>query len=87
MENQPTERAIAGARAFAECNSTIRGGRGEVSMGQSGTRRNAARQGRRGRKFQEGKRGHVCVCVCVKREKKGRGRNDGKGDEGRHGRG
>lgn len=88
MENQPTERAIAGARAFAECNSTTGGGRGEVSTGQSGTRRNAARQGRRGRKFQEGKRGtRVYVCVCVKREKKGRGRNDGEGDEGRYGRG
>jgi len=67
------ERAIAGARAFAECNSTGRGGRGEASMGQSGIRRNAARYGRRGRKFQEGKRGLLCtcVCVCVKLEKKG----------------
>lgn len=84
MENEPAEigdrergreRAIAGARAFAECNSTGREGRGEeASMGQSGMRRNAARYGRRGRKFQEGKRGllaRVYVCVCVKLEKKG----------------
>lgn len=71
IEKQPTERAIAGARAFAECNSTTEEGEERSRRDRVGREETPRVRDEEGENFkrerEDATRVYVSgMCVCVK---------------------